>query len=291
MILVHDAARAFVSRDLATRVLESARETGAAIPALPVADTLVREERGRVSGMIARDDARAIQTPQGFRANLLRRAHAVANPAWDASDDGSMVFVTGQELTLVKGDSSNFKITWPEDLERAEAYLRTQGLGEEQMRTRVGFGWDLHPLVEGRPFLLAGIEVSAEFGPQGHSDGDPLCHAIADAMLGASGLGDIGTHFPDTDPACEGISGPRLLGETVAKVAAAGWKAVQLDAVLITDRPKIAPHREAIRRALAGILGAPEDAISLKGKRTEGLGSLAGGAGCCCQCVVSLAPR
>ncbi len=296
VVLVHDAARPFVSAKLVRRVLEAAARDGAAVPAVPVVDTLVRAQEGRVRDTIPRDELRAIQTPQGFSRELLERAHRFADPDWEASDDGSMVLDLGEQVTLVEGEEDNFKITWPTDLQRArEGLERTDvaasggpamagGWGE----TRVGFGWDVHPLVEGRSYDLAGVRVAESFGPAGHSDGDPLCHAIADALLGAAGLGDIGIHFPDSDPRCAGLPGLDLLAQTVEKLQVAGWSAQQVDAVLITDRPKIAPHRGAICAALAGVLGVDTGVVSVKGKRSEGLGALADGAGSCCQCVVTL---
>jgi 2-C-methyl-D-erythritol 2,4-cyclodiphosphate synthase len=152
----------------------------------------------------------------------------------------------------------------------------------------VGIGWDVHPLVAGRAFRLAGVEVSAEFGPAGHSDGDPLAHAVADALLGAAALGDIGQLFPDTDPRYAAFPGTDLLRHTALHLAAHGYRPAQVDAVLVVDAPRIAPHRDAIRRALAAALELPEDAVSVKGKRTEGLGGLAGGKGVACHAVATV---
>ncbi len=294
LVLVHDAARAFVDAALARRVLAGASEHGAAVPAAPVTDTLVRDDDGFSGEEVPRASVRAVQTPQGFRRPLLVEAHEAADEAWDAPDDGTMVRALGRPVALVDGSGENFKVTWPADLERGVAVLRAAGrladeAGEASVNEfRVGYGWDVHPLVEGRPFDLVGVRVADERGPAGHSDGDALSHAVADAMLGAAGLGDIGTHFPDTDPAMKGIPGPTLLEGAVRAVAAAGWRAVQVDAVLIVDKPKIAPHRAEIRSRLAALLGAEEDAVSIKGKRSEGLGGLANAAGVGCQCVVTL---
>jgi 2-C-methyl-D-erythritol 2,4-cyclodiphosphate synthase len=228
-----------------------------------------------------------VQTPQGFATGLLRAAHERAPREWDAADDGALVRALGRPVTLVPGEAENIKVTWPEDVARAESILAARG-GQGAMPSRVGIGWDVHPLVAGRSFRLAGIEISAEFGPAGHSDGDPLAHAVADALLEAAALGDIGLLFPDTDPRCAGLAGTDLLQRTAGHLAAHGYRPAQVDAVLVVDAPRIAPHREAIRRALAAALDLPEDAVSVKGKRTEGLGGLAGGKGVACHAIASV---
>lgn len=294
MVLVHDAARPFVSTQLAERVIAAARVDDAAVPAIPVADTLVRGEERGVGDLVPREDLWAVQTPQVFRRDLLVEAHRQADPSWDAPDDGSMVRRLGRRVALVPGDSENFKVTWPKDLGRARLiatgleWFRSPAEEEQMQYPRVGFGWDVHPLREGRPFHLVGVELTTEFGPLGHSDGDPLSHAVADALLGAAGAGDIGLLFPDTDPRYKGMPGPDLLRETVDHLYRQGWRPLQVDAVLILDRPKIAPHRETLRARLAEILGLPASAVSVKGKRTEGLGGLADGAGVGAQAVATL---
>lgn len=290
-VLVHDAARPFVSRQLVDRVLAAAERCGAAVPVLPLADALIREEGGRVAAAVARETLRAVQTPQGFSRELLLRAHHAAPAGWDAPDDGSMIRRLGEEVAVVPGSAENIKITWPGDLERAAAWLEHAREGGATVIPRIGLGWDVHPLAGDRPFRLAGVELTAAFGPVGHSDGDPLAHAVADALLGAAALGDIGQLFPDTDPAFRGLAGEELLRRVVEVLAGAGLRPGQVDAVLITDQPKIAPHREEVRRALAAILGLPADRVFLKGKRTEGLGGLAGGAGVACHALAQVVPR
>lgn len=156
------------------------------------------------------------------------------------------------------------------------------------MKSRVGIGWDVHPLVDGRPFVLAGVVLDPTRGPAGHSDGDPLAHAVVDALLGAAALGDIGMHFPDDDPRWKGAPGVDLLERTVAILAAMGWAPLQVDAVVICDRPKLAPFREEVRNGLAGALGVPLSAVNVKGKRSEGLGGLAGAAGVECHAVAMI---
>lgn len=289
-VVVHDTARPLTSAALVARVLAAARASGAAVPGVAVNDALVRAVSGVVSGEVSRDALFGVQTPQGFRTELLRAAHAQAPPDWDAADDGALVRALGRPVALVAGEADNIKVTWPGDVARAEAILAARGRGVT-MPSRVGIGWDVHPLVAGRAFRLAGIEVSAEFGPAGHSDGDPLAHAVADALLGAAALGDIGLLFPDTDPRWAGLAGIELLRRTADHLASHGFAPAQIDAVLVVDAPRLAPHREAIRRALAGALALPEDAISVKGKRTEGLGGLAGGKGVACHAVAAVTRR
>jgi len=293
-VLVHDTARPLATAALVGRVLEAARGTGAAVPGIAVADALVRGVSGLVADEVSRDELFGVQTPQGFACEILRAAHEQAPHDWDAADDGALVRALGRPVALVAGEAENIKVTFPDDVARAEAILAARAAAPERrgereaMTPRVGIGWDVHPLVAGRPFRLAGIEISAEFGPEGHSDGDPLAHAVADALLGAAALGDIGQLFPDTDPRCAGLPGSDLLRRTVLHLAEHGYRPAQVDAVLVVDAPKIAPHREAIGRALAEALGLPEDGVSVKGKRTEGLGGLAGGRGVACHAVATV---
>jgi 2-C-methyl-D-erythritol 4-phosphate cytidylyltransferase/2-C-methyl-D-erythritol 2,4-cyclodiphosphate synthase len=296
LVAVHDAARPFASAGLYDRVLAAAHASGAAVPAIPVIDTVVRESGGELAELVPRDPLRAVQTPQAFGTELLRRAHGEAPAELDATDDAGLVHRLGRPVAVVPGEPGNLKITWPDDLALAEARVgadpaAADGSGSrDDGAQRIGLGWDVHPLVDGRPFRLAGVTVSESFGPKGHSDGDPLAHALADAMLGAAGLGDIGTVFPDTDPRWEGVSGSEILTRTRALLADAGWRPVQLDAVLVTDRPRIAPHREAIRSRLGELLDLPVERVSVKGKRSEGLGGLADGRGVSCQALVTIGP-
>lgn len=284
-IVVHDAARPLASPELAARVLQAAQRSGAAVPGAPVTDTLVSESGGHVGQEVPRGGVHAIQTPQAFARDVLVEAHRRADPHWDAPDDGTMVRANGGSVALVLGEADNIKITWPEDLARAAALLAARAPGGTPMTTRVGLGWDVHPLVAGRPTILAGVVVMQARGPAGHSDGDPLAHAVCDALLGAAALGDIGVLFPDSDPRWEGAPGKDLLAATAAALRARGWRPRQVDAVLIADEPRLAPHRDAIRAGLAAALGVPVEAVSVKGKRTEGLGGLAGGAGIACHAL------
>ncbi|MDH3285648.1 MAG: 2-C-methyl-D-erythritol 2,4-cyclodiphosphate synthase, partial [Acidobacteriota bacterium] len=289
LVIVHDAARPLVTAGLAGRVLAAAERVGAAVPALKVPDTLVRSRGERVEEIVSREGVLAVQTPQAFRREVLARAHASAPPDWDAPDDGSMVARLGEPVATVDGEPDNFKITWPDDVQRAEAILTARGSGPgDREDVRIGLGWDVHPLVPGRAFRLLGVELTTELGPVGHSDGDPLSHAVADALLGAAAMGDIGLLFPDDDPGCAGLSGSDLLGTTVDALRQNGYAPLQVDAVIVTDRPRLAPFRDRVRGRLAEILGVPLDAVSVKGKRTEGLGGLAGGAGVACHALARI---
>lgn len=305
-VLVHDAARALVTTGLAALVLDAAQRAGAAIPAVRVPDTLVRDAGGFLGDEVPRAGVHAVQTPQGFRLDLLVAAHDAADPAWDAPDDGTLARAHGVDVALVPGDPDNVKITWESDLPRALAILGRRPAATtpadaepcpapdpaprpaEEATMRIGIGWDVHPFVPHRRTVLAGVVAEEAFGPAGHSDGDPLCHALCDALLGAAALGDIGTLFPDTDPRWKGAPGLELLQRTVEHLRENGFAPAQVDAVVICDAPKIGPHRDEIRANLAAVLELAPGDVSVKGKRTEGLGGLAGGKGIACHAVARL---
>jgi 2-C-methyl-D-erythritol 4-phosphate cytidylyltransferase/2-C-methyl-D-erythritol 2,4-cyclodiphosphate synthase len=264
LVLVHDAARPFVTRELIDRVIARARADGAAVPALRAQDTLKRVHRGTdiVAETVPREDVWLAQTPQGFRRRVLDAAVALGATV-DATDEGMLAERAGLPVGLVAGDPWNLKITTADDLARARAAI----VGT----TRVGTGYDLHRLVEGRPLILAGVAIPSERGPLGHSDGDVVAHALIDAILGAAALGDIGGHFPDSDPRWKGAAGLDLLGRAVVLVGNAGWSIANADVTVILERPKLAPHVGEIRAALAQALAVRPDQVSVKGKTNEGL--------------------
>jgi 2-C-methyl-D-erythritol 4-phosphate cytidylyltransferase/2-C-methyl-D-erythritol 2,4-cyclodiphosphate synthase len=264
LVLVHDAARPFVTRELIDRVIARARADGAAVPALRAQDTLKRVHRGTdiVAETVPREDVWLAQTPQGFRRRVLDAAVALGATV-DATDEGMLAERAGLPVGLVAGDPRNLKITTADDLARARAAI----VGT----TRVGTGYDLHRLVEGRPLILAGVAIPSERGPLGHSDGDVVAHALIDAILGAAALGDIGGHFPDSDPRWKGAAGLDLLGRAVVLVGNAGWSIANADVTVILERPKLAPHVGEIRAALAQALAVRPDQVSVKGKTNEGL--------------------
>ncbi len=264
VVLIHDAARPFADPALIDRVLEAARDAGAAVPAVPARDTVKRvDPQSRlVLGTIPRSHVWLAQTPQGFQRAVLENAMRDADGR-DATDEAVLVERSGHEVRVVQGDERNVKITTPDDLAAARARLLAA--------PRVGTGYDLHRLVEHRPLVFAGIVVPFDRGPLGHSDGDVVCHALVDAILGAAGAGDIGRHFPNTDPQWKGAPGLDLLARAVAVVADAGFAVTSADVTVILERPTLAPHLDAIRAALAGVLGVPVGQVSVKGKTNEGV--------------------
>jgi 2-C-methyl-D-erythritol 4-phosphate cytidylyltransferase / 2-C-methyl-D-erythritol 2,4-cyclodiphosphate synthase len=275
VVVIHDAARPLVSVDLIRRTIEAAAETGAAIAALPAHDTVKRADAsGLVAVTLPRDEIFLAQTPQAFRTSVLRDAFAVADQAAAATDEAVLAERAGHPVKLVAGDPRNVKITTPEDLAMAEQFLRP---GARPSSMRIGNGYDLHRLVEGRPLILGGVKIPFEKGLQGHSDADAVCHAITDAILGAAGAGDIGRHFPDTDDTWKDANSIGLLGRAGDVVRDAGFAIVNIDVVVIAQRPRLVPHVDAMRANVAGVLGIAPDQVSVKAKTNEGVDSMGTG--------------
>lgn len=272
VIVIHDAARALVSEALIARTVESARETGAAVAALKAVDTVKRADRaGFVSSTLDRDEIFLAQTPQAFRTSVL--ADALAQEG-DATDEASLAERAGHRVRLVEGEARNVKITTPDDMRLAEQLLAQ---GSSTRGLRVGNGYDLHRLVEGRPLVLGGVNIPHDRGLLGHSDADAVCHAVTDAVLGAAGAGDIGRHFPDTDPAWRGADSLQLLARAAELVRRAGFGVVNVDVVVIAQRPKLAPHVDSMRANVARALGIDAGQVSVKGKTNEGVDSTGAG--------------
>jgi 2-C-methyl-D-erythritol 4-phosphate cytidylyltransferase / 2-C-methyl-D-erythritol 2,4-cyclodiphosphate synthase len=270
LVLVHDAARPLASADLVTRVVQAARRDGAAIPGLPPVSTIKRAQGGSSAGTVPRDTLRCAQTPQGFRRDLLARAFVAARKdAFDGTDEASLVERLGERVTIVDGERRNLKITVPDDLSVAEALLAGHA---PPGQTRVGFGLDVHRLEEGRPLVLGGVTIEHARGLLGHSDADVLAHAVCDALFGAAGAGDLGQHFPDTDPEWKDASGARLLTATVEILRDSGYVPLNVDATVSAQAPRLAPHRNAMIANLAAALRLPESRVSVKFTTTEHLG-------------------
>jgi 2-C-methyl-D-erythritol 4-phosphate cytidylyltransferase / 2-C-methyl-D-erythritol 2,4-cyclodiphosphate synthase len=270
LVLVHDAARPLVTPALVTRVVEAARAEGAAFPGVAPVSTIKREENGASAGTVPRESLREAQTPQGFHRELLARAFARAmKDRLEPTDEASMVEHLGERVAIVAGERRNLKITVPEDLQVAEALLAGQ---VPPRQTRIGFGYDVHRLVEGRPLLLGGVVIEHSRGLLGHSDADVLSHAICDALLGAAAAGDLGRHFPDTDDAWKDVTGAALLAATVEILRDSGYVPVNVDATVAAQAPKLAPWRDAMVENIAGALRLPEARVSVKFTTTEGLG-------------------
>jgi 2-C-methyl-D-erythritol 4-phosphate cytidylyltransferase/2-C-methyl-D-erythritol 2,4-cyclodiphosphate synthase len=271
VVVIHDAARPFASGALVARTIAAAAESGAALAALGARDTVKQVAGDVVQATLDRQTIFLAQTPQAFRRDVLRDALAVTG---DATDEAALAERAGHAVRIVEGEPSNIKVTTPEDLVIAEAIGRE---GKRARTGRAGMGYDLHRLVEGRPFILGGVTIPFERGLAGHSDADAVCHAVTDAILGAAGAGDIGRHFSDTDPRWKGASSLDLLRRAVEVVHGEGLDVGNVDATVIVERPKLAPYIEQMRANLAAVLGVSIDRVSIKGKTNEGLGELGRG--------------
>ena len=275
VIVIHDAARPLVTAALIERTVDAAYKHGAAIAALQARDTVKRGDASRIiRDTLPREEIFLAQTPQAFRVGVLRDALALASAGADATDEAMLAEQAGHHVHLVDGDPRNLKITTPEDLEVAE---RLVGGSNRAAALRIGNGYDLHRLVAGRPLILGGVTIPFDKGLEGHSDADAVCHAVTDAILGAASAGDIGRHFPDTDPAFTGANSIELLTRAVDMVRRAGYAIGNIDVVVIAQRPKLAPHVDAIRERLARALGIETSQVSVKGKTNEGVDATGAG--------------
>jgi 2-C-methyl-D-erythritol 4-phosphate cytidylyltransferase/2-C-methyl-D-erythritol 2,4-cyclodiphosphate synthase len=273
IVVIHDAARPFVTAALIDRTIDAADAYGAAIAALPVTDTVKRADARRVIvDTIPRSEIFLAQTPQAFRTGVLRDALALAGTVGDATDEAMLAERAGHHVRLVDGDRENIKITTSADLELA-GRMRATGAAT----LRIGNGYDLHVLVPGRPLVLGGVTMPFDKGLKGHSDADAVCHAVTDAILGAAGAGDIGRHFPDTDPEWKGADSLLLLTRAAAIVRAAGYVVSNIDVVVVAQAPKLSPHADAMRANLARALGVDASQVSVKGKTNEGVDAVGRG--------------
>ena len=278
VVVIHDAARPFVTADLIARTVDAAVEHGAAIAALAATDTVKRADAGGlIQQTIPRTEIFLAQTPQAFRTSVLRDALARAGSARDATDEATLAERAGHPVRLVEGDRGNLKITTTDDLMMAERLVGASEGRREQTRLRIGNGYDLHRLVPGRPLILGGVTIPFEKGLDGHSDADAVCHAVTDAILGAAGAGDIGRHFPDTDAAWKGADSMVLLTRAAEIVASAGFAVVNVDVVVIAERPKLVPFVEAMSANLSSAMGIAASDVSVKGKTNERVDSMGAG--------------
>ena len=281
MVLIHDGARPFVDAGLIGRVLKALKTDQGAIPALPVHDTLKRGEDGKITATVTRDGLFRAQTPQGFHFPAILAAHRSA-AGRELTDDAALFEAAGLPVVLVEGAEDNVKITTRRDLDRAEEKLA----GPRE--TRVGFGYDVHRFGSGDHVTLCNIKIPHEHGLEGHSDADAALHALTDALLGCIGAGDIGRHFPPTDPRWKGADSAIFLDYVVELVTAAGGRIVHCDVTIVCERPKIGPHRAAMATRLAELLGLPESRVSVKATTTEGLGFTGRQEGIAAQAVATV---
>ena len=294
LVAVHDAARPFVSPAVIAAVLEAAARCGAAAPAVPVKDTIKQAVPGDgktvpeaclVHSTPDRSTLYAVQTPQCFdRTQYLAALQELdAEKARLVTDDCSLFELTGRSVQLTQGDYANLKITTREDLPRP--------VQKEETRMRIGHGYDVHRLVEGRKLILGGVEIPFEKGLLGHSDADVLAHAVMDAVLGAAALGDIGQHFPDNDPAYAGADSLELARHVARILSEHGYRVENIDATILCQRPKLAPHIPAMRANLAAAFGLPVDAVSVKATTEEHLGFTGEGLGIAAHAVALIETR
>ena len=280
IILIHDAARPFLPAAVVDRLLDALADAEGAIPALPVADTLVRGAGGHMADPVDRAALHRVQTPQAFRFASILAAHRAWNEAEEATDDAQILRRCGHDVILVQGDERLAKLTFPEDFAGADqALART---------TRVGMGYDVHRLAADEELWLGGVLVPHDRGLAGHSDADVALHAIVDAILGALAEGDIGSHFPPSDPQWRGAASDRFLAYARDRVAARGGTIEHVDLTIICEAPKIGPYRDAMRTRIAEILAVPLDRISVKATTTERLGFAGRGEGIAAQAVATL---
>ena len=276
-VLIHDAARPFLPGAVIDRLLGALDMYEGAVPTLPVTDTLARGD----GETIAREGLVRVQTPQAFRYDAIRRAHAQWGGG-EATDDAQVARAAGLSVALIEGDPALEKLTYDADFRRAEAAL---------LSPRVGFGFDVHAFAHGEKLWLGGLEIPHDRGLAGHSDADVALHAITDAILGALGAGDIGDHFPPADPRWRGTASALFVEHACALAEQAGGRIAHVDVTIVCERPKIGPHRDAMRARIAALLRLPPSRISVKATTTERLGFAGRGEGIAAQAVCLLQER
>ncbi len=277
LVLIHDAARPVIPPAVLDRLVLALSDHSGAIPVLPVVDSLCRAADGRMGEPADRSALRRVQTPQAFRFAEILAAHRAWNGAADdAGDDAQVARAAGLAIALVDGDEALHKLTFAADFAAAAPAFR------------IGTGYDVHRLAAGEELWLCGVKMDHSHGLAGHSDADVAIHALVDALLGAIGAGDIGQHFPPSDPQWKGASSDRFLAHAADLVTRSGHAVGNVDVTIVCEAPKIGPHREAMRARLAGILGVDIGAVSVKATTTEGLGATGRREGIAAQAVATV---
>lgn len=276
IVLIHDAARPILPHPVIARLVVALDAHPGAIPVLPVVDSLTTAHGDVMGSPARREDLRRVQTPQAFRYREILSAHRSWSAAADAGDDAQVARAAGLEIALVDGDEALHKLTFASDFAMAPALIR------------VGTGYDVHRLAAGEELWLCGVRIEHHMGLAGHSDADVAIHALVDAILGAIGAGDIGSHFPPSDPQWKGASSDRFLTHAVKLAAEAGYGIGNVDVTIVCEAPKIGPHRETMRARLAELLGTDLGAVSIKATTTEKLGFTGRGEGIAAQAVATL---
>ncbi len=287
LVLIHDAARPLVSKGLISRLITAASKNNQAIaPGLPVADALKRVGvSGEVSEDMSREKLAQVQTPQVFPFKVLFSAYTNLSATADFADDLAVARSAGMACSLIEGEPDNFKITRPGDLQRAERIIQTK----TQITFVSGSGFDVHRLISGDQMILCGVPIMGNLALQGHSDADAALHALTDAMLGTIGAGDIGSHFPPSDEQWKGVSSTVFLEHALVLLQKSEARLVHIDLTIICERPKITPHREAMRLRLASLTGLALSHISVKATTTEGLGFTGRGEGLAVMANITVA--
>lgn len=280
-VLIHDAARPFLPAAVVDRLLGALERGGGAIPVLPVCDTLARADE-ILGGVVDREGLTRVQTPQAFHTAAIRAAHAAWDPAREATDDAQVARAAGITVSVVRGASSLEKLTFEEDFAAAEARLAAR------LVSRTALGFDVHAFTAGDHLWLGGVRLPHTRALLGHSDADVALHALTDALLGAIGGGDIGTHFPPSDPQWRGAASHLFLSHARAMVEARGGRIDHVDVTVIAEEPKIGPHRDAIRARIAELLGLPLARVSIKATTTEQLGFTGRREGIAAQAVATI---
>jgi len=275
-VLIHDAARPDVPAEVTERLRRALIDHPGAIPVLPVVDSLAHDEGGLMAGTAPRESLRRVQTPQAFRFADILAAHRAWKGERNAGDDAQVARAAGLAVALVEGDERLRKLTFAEDFRTGAGMIRT------------GTGFDVHRLAEGEELWLCGVRIEHDRGLAGHSDADVGLHAVVDAVLGACALGDIGEHFPPSDPRWKGAASGQFVRHAVTLAEQAGYKVGNVDLTLICEAPKIGPHREAMRAKLASLLGVEPGQVSIKATTTERLGFTGRGEGIAAQAVATL---
>ncbi|MFN3585616.1 bifunctional 2-C-methyl-D-erythritol 4-phosphate cytidylyltransferase/2-C-methyl-D-erythritol 2,4-cyclodiphosphate synthase [Phenylobacterium sp.] len=280
-VLIHDAARPFVTREHVERLLAALDVSDGAIPVLPVPDTLKRGD-ALVDETVSRDGLWRAQTPQAFKAGKLKAAYRAWPVGEEPTDDASVVERAGGSVAMVPGDPLLMKLTYPQD------FMMAEQLAGSRRIVRMGQGIDAHRFGPGDVVWLCGVRIQHDLGLVGHSDADCGLHALTDAVLGAIADGDIGEHFPPSDPQWKGASSDRFLIHAMNRVGAVGGRILNADVTLICERPKIRPHRDAMRARIAELLGLPVHRVSVKATTTEGMGFTGREEGLMAQAVVAV---
>jgi 2-C-methyl-D-erythritol 4-phosphate cytidylyltransferase/2-C-methyl-D-erythritol 2,4-cyclodiphosphate synthase len=275
-VLIHDAARPDIPPQVTERLRLALADYPGAIPVLPVVDSLAMDEAGLMAGTAPRESLRRVQTPQAFRFADILAAHRAWAGERNAGDDAQVARAAGLAVALVEGDERLRKLTFAEDFRTGAGMVRT------------GTGFDVHRLAEGEELWLCGVRIEHDRGLAGHSDADVGLHAVVDAILGACALGDIGEHFPPSDPRWKGAASDQFVSHAVTLAEQAGYTVGNVDLTLICEAPKIGPHREAMRTKLASLLGVEPGQVSIKATTTERLGFTGRGEGIAAQAVATL---